>query len=200
MSHVPLAFLFLGALTPLYVVAVLWDRRDKNLRIRRQHQANRPRQASSEEPSAAYRQDPTRMLSKLTLINEEHCMPLVRIDLPQSVDADTAGRIGEAVNKALMEVISVPKGDKFQVITRHPPEGLNLTPEYLGIRYSEKLILIQITLNHGRTSELKKALYRRVADDLAELGLRKQDVFINLVEVPKENWSFGNGEMQYGPQ
>jgi 4-oxalocrotonate tautomerase len=140
------------------------------------------------------------MLSKLTLINVENGMPLVRIDLPESVDANTARKIGEAVNRALMEVVSVPKGDKFQVITRRPPDGLNITPEYLGIRYSEKLMLIQITLNHGRTSELKKALYRRVADDVAELGLRREDVFINLVEVPKENWSFGNGEMQYGSQ
>ena len=124
-------------------------------------------------------------------------MPLVRIDLPQSIDADRAQRIGETINKAMMEVINVPNGDKFQVITRHPPEGRNLTSEYLGIEYSANLVLIQITLNHGRTVELKREFYRRVANDLAELGLRKQDVVINLVEVPKENWSFGNGEMQY---
>ena len=125
-------------------------------------------------------------------------MPLVRIDLPQSIDADRAQKIGEAINKAMMDVINVPKGDKFQVITRHPPEGRNVTSEYLGIHYSNDVTLIQITLNQGRTVELKKAFYRRVANDLAELGLRKQDVVINLVEVPKENWSFGNGEMQYG--
>jgi 4-oxalocrotonate tautomerase len=127
-------------------------------------------------------------------------MPLVRIDLPQSIDANLAQRIGETINKVMIEVISVPNGDKFQVITRHPPDGFNLTSEYLGIRYSNNLVLIQITLNQGRTVELKKAFYRRVADKLAELGLRKQDVVINLVEVAKENWSFGNGEMQYGPQ
>jgi 4-oxalocrotonate tautomerase len=127
-------------------------------------------------------------------------MPLVRIDLPESTDAHTALRIGEAINKAMMEVINVPSGDKFQVITRHPPGGRNLTAEYLGIRYSESLILIQVTLNQGRSVELKRAFYRRVADDLGALGVRKQDVIINLVEVPKENWSFGNGEMQYGPQ
>jgi phenylpyruvate tautomerase PptA (4-oxalocrotonate tautomerase family) len=126
-------------------------------------------------------------------------MPLVRIDLPQSIDADTALRIGEAINKAMMEVIGVPSGDKFQIIARRPPQERNLTAEYLGIRYSSNLALIQITLNHGRTLEQKKAFYRRVADDLAELGVRKQDVLINLVEVAKENWSFGNGEMQYGP-
>lgn len=127
-------------------------------------------------------------------------MPLVRIDLPQSIDAVRAQEIGETINKAMIEVINVPSGDKFQVITRHPPEGRNLTPEYLGIRYSDDLVLIQITLNEGRSVDLKRAFYRRVADELAELGLRREDVVINLVEVPKENWSFGNGQMQYGPQ
>lgn len=127
-------------------------------------------------------------------------MPLLRIDLPQSIDVNSAKMIGEAINKAMIEVISVPNGDKFQVITRHPPEGRNLTSEYLGIRYSNDLVLIQITLNQGRTVELKRAFYKRVAKDLAELGLRREDVVINLVEVPKENWSFGNGEMQYAPQ
>ena len=127
-------------------------------------------------------------------------MPLVRIDLPQSIDAQTARRIGETINQAMIEVINVPHGDKFQVIARHPPEGRNLTPEYLGIRYSDNMVLIQITLNQGRTLEQKKAFYGRVARDLAALGLRRQDVVINLVEVPKENWSFGNGEMQYGPK
>lgn len=127
-------------------------------------------------------------------------MPLVRIDLPQSIDAQTAQRIGETINQAMMDIINVPKADKFQVIARHPPEGRNLTHEYLGIPYSTNMVLIQITLNQGRTLEQKKAFYGRVAHDLAGLGLRKQDVVINLVEVPKENWSFGNGEMQYGPQ
>jgi 4-oxalocrotonate tautomerase len=135
---------------------------------------------------------------QLILIIEEDFMPLVRIDLPESIDANTARKLGETVHKAMTEVINVPKDDKFQVITRHPADGRNLTSEYLGTRYSEKLVLIQITLNQGRTVEQKKTLYRRVADNLAEIGLRRQDVVINLVEVPKENWSFGNGEMQYG--
>jgi phenylpyruvate tautomerase PptA (4-oxalocrotonate tautomerase family) len=57
-----------------------------------------------------------------------------------------------------------------------------------------------VTLNAGRTTELKKKFYKRIAEDLsAELKVRKEDVFISLIEVSKENWSFGNGEMQYGP-
>ena len=127
-------------------------------------------------------------------------MPLVRIDLPQSVDARMALRIGEAIHQAMTELINVPRDDKFQIFARQSPEERNLTSEYLGVRYSDNLMLIQITLNQGRTVELKKAFYRRVASDLSELGVRPQDVFINLVEVAKENWSFGNGEMQYAPQ
>ena len=127
-------------------------------------------------------------------------MPLVRIDLPESIDATTARQVGEAIHQAMIDVINVPSGDKFQIIAWQPAAGRNVTTDYLGIRYSEKLVLIQITLNQGRTEQLKRTFYRRVADDLARLGLRKQDVIINLVEVAKENWSFGDGEMQYGPR
>jgi phenylpyruvate tautomerase PptA (4-oxalocrotonate tautomerase family) len=57
-----------------------------------------------------------------------------------------------------------------------------------------------VTLNEGRTLELKRAFYQAVADGLHErIGLRREDVLINLVEVKKENWSFGNGEAQYAP-
>ena len=92
----------------------------------------------------------------------------------------------------------MPKSDRFQVITEHPKTGLHSDPEYLGIHRSDACVFIQITLKSGRTVEQKQQFYRAVADGLHEtVGLRREDVFINLVEVPKENWSFGNGEAQY---
>ena len=58
--------------------------------------------------------------------------------------------------------------------------------------------MIQITWNEGRTVEQKRALYKAIADGLAgRLGLRRENVFVSLVEVKKENWSFGNGIAQY---
>jgi phenylpyruvate tautomerase PptA (4-oxalocrotonate tautomerase family) len=61
-------------------------------------------------------------------------------------------------------------------------------------------VFIQVTLNLGRTVEVKKALYARIAENLAASpGLRKDDVLVSLVEVPKENWSFGGGVMSYPP-
>src|SRR5215813_11934263 len=115
-------------------------------------------------------------------------MPFVRIDLMQGKSAEYRRTIGEIVYKAMIEVINVPQNDKFQVITEHPPEGLNFPESYLGNRYSPDIIFIQITLNAGRSTELKKAFYRRIADDIHEqLKVRRDDVWINLVEVPKEN-------------
>ncbi len=127
-------------------------------------------------------------------------MPLVRIDIGPGHPAGFGRAVGEIVYRAMTTEISVPADDKFQIISHHEATELNIPKSYLGIEYSEGIVFIQITLNQGRTTELKKKFYKRIADDLhAELGVRKQDVFISLVEVNKENWSFGNGEMQYGP-
>ena len=94
--------------------------------------------------------------------------------------------------------VNVPLNDKFQVITEHAPEELNITPSYMGVNYSADIVLIQITLSRGRSVELKQAFYKRIADDLhRELGLDRQDVFISLVEAGREDWSFGNGVAQY---
>jgi len=125
-------------------------------------------------------------------------MPLVRIDLNKSYNSDNSKKIGELVYRAMEEEISVPKDDKFQIITKHDTSELNIPDSYLGIKYTDKIVIIQITLNGGRSSELKQKLYKRIAEDLnKDLNIRKEDVFISLVEVAKENWSFGNGEAQY---
>lgn len=125
-------------------------------------------------------------------------MPLVRIDFLKGRPEGFGKMAGEIVYEAMRATISVPENDKFQVITEHPPGGLNHADSYLGASYSDGLVLIQITLNAGRTVELKKSLYQRVADDLhAMLGVRREDVVISLVEVSRENWSFGNGIAQY---
>ena len=69
---------------------------------------------------------------------------------------------------------------------------------YMGIERSDDLVILQITVSNTRTVEQKKALFARIAERLShDPGLRQEDVFINLVEVKKENWSFGRGVAQY---
>src|SRR5512143_2153013 len=125
-------------------------------------------------------------------------MPLVRISLREGKSTQARQAISDAVHQAMVDSINVPINDRFQIITQHAPEGLVTDPTYLGVDRSSDVIVIQITLNVGRSLELKRALYMRIVHLLVETaGVRPQDVIINLLEVPKENWSFGNGEAQY---
>jgi 4-oxalocrotonate tautomerase len=125
-------------------------------------------------------------------------MPLVRVSLREGKSASYRAAIGEAIHRAMIETINVPADDRFQTFTEHPSGGLVYDKKYLGIERSDDIVFIQITLNTGRTLDQKRALYRALAEKLAkEPGLRREDVLVSLVEVPKENWSFGNGEMSY---
>ncbi len=125
-------------------------------------------------------------------------MPLVRIDLAQGKTPEHRRALGEVVYDAMRATLNVPPDDRFQVITEHAPGDLVIDPDYLGIRRTPDCVVIQVTLNEGRGVELKRAFYKAVADGLQQrLGMRREDVFISLVEVRKENWSFGNGEAQY---
>jgi phenylpyruvate tautomerase PptA (4-oxalocrotonate tautomerase family) len=128
-------------------------------------------------------------------------MPLVRIDISDNATADLARIASDVVYTAMIEIAKVPPHDKFQLITRHAAEQLVYPSEgYLGIDYTPGIIFIQVFWVVGRSTEVKKAFYRKIADDLhARAGVRKQDVFINLIDSAREDWSFGNGEMQYAP-
>jgi phenylpyruvate tautomerase PptA (4-oxalocrotonate tautomerase family) len=126
-------------------------------------------------------------------------MPLVRISVIRGKPAAQRRKLGEAVHRALVETVDVPEEDRFQLITEHEPGELVFDPGYLGIRRTEGIVLIQITFSAGRSLEQKRLLYRRIAEGLADAGVRREDVWINLVEVPRENWSFGNGSASYAP-
>jgi 4-oxalocrotonate tautomerase len=125
-------------------------------------------------------------------------MPLVRISLMQGKPAAYRAAIGNAVHRAMVESINCPPLDRFQVITEHARGDIVYDPTYLDIKRSDDVVFVQISMNVGRTVEMKRALYRRMTELLnADPGIRPEDVMINLVEVPKENWSFGNGIASY---
>jgi 4-oxalocrotonate tautomerase len=125
-------------------------------------------------------------------------MPLARIDLPAGKPPDYGLAVADVVYEAMIATLNAPKNDRFQVISEHTRETLLIDPTYLDIKRSADALIIQLTLNEGRMVEVKNAFYKAVADGLHErVGLRREDVFISLVEVKKENWSFGNGIAQY---
>jgi phenylpyruvate tautomerase PptA (4-oxalocrotonate tautomerase family) len=122
----------------------------------------------------------------------------VRIDLVEGKSVEYGRGIGDIVYNAMVDVLKVPKDDRFQVIAERPQQFLIADEKYLGVKRTKDCVFIQITLNAGRSVDQKRAFYRAVANGLHfHVGVRTEDVFISLVEVPKENWSFGNGEAQY---
>jgi 4-oxalocrotonate tautomerase len=125
-------------------------------------------------------------------------MPLVRVSLRSGKSAAYKQAIGDGIYQAMLDSFNVPKEDRFVVVSEHDEGEFQFSKSYLDIARSDDLVIIQITANSGRTVEQKKAFFARIAELLSQNpGLRKQDVFINLVEVAKENWSFGNGIAQY---
>jgi phenylpyruvate tautomerase PptA (4-oxalocrotonate tautomerase family) len=125
-------------------------------------------------------------------------MPLVRIDLRRGKSPGYRKAICDSVYRAMTETFGVPKDDRFMIVGEHEPDNFIHAESYLGIAYTDDLVIIQITANDTRTAEQKQAFFAKIAALLAENpGLRKEDVIINLVECKKENWSFGNGIAQY---
>jgi len=125
-------------------------------------------------------------------------MPLVRIALRKGKSPEYRRAISDSIHRAMVETIKIPEQDRFQIVTEHDDAGLVYDPSYLGISRSEGIVVVQITLSAGRTVDVRKALFARIAQLLRESpGVRPEDVFVNLVEVAKENWSFGNGIAQY---
>jgi phenylpyruvate tautomerase PptA (4-oxalocrotonate tautomerase family) len=125
-------------------------------------------------------------------------VPLVRIDIRTNPDPAFARRAAAIVYESMKATINVPDKDNFQILVEHDDRHFVYDPQYLGIKRTDALVMIQITLNEGRTTEMKKALYKSIAEGLhRELQVPMGDVLISLVEVKKENWSFGNGIAQY---
>jgi 4-oxalocrotonate tautomerase len=125
-------------------------------------------------------------------------MPLVRIDLIKGRPETEVAAIGNAVQHALMDCLDVPKRDHFQVITEHASGRLIYDPDYLDVKRTDGIVLVQVFLSAGRSTAQKLAFYAKAAELLArDAKVRPEDVTITLAENVRENWSFGNGVAQY---
>jgi phenylpyruvate tautomerase PptA (4-oxalocrotonate tautomerase family) len=122
-------------------------------------------------------------------------MPFARIDLARGKTPEYRATVGDVVYEGIVGVLKAPEGDRFMVIGEHAPENFVFDPKFLNIARSPDLIFIQVTSTVGNTKEQKRAFFRQMADELnRRLSVRREDVFISLVFVDREDWSFGNGE------
>ncbi|MBN9668789.1 tautomerase family protein [Roseibium aggregatum] len=126
-------------------------------------------------------------------------MPLTQVSLMKgSKSPAQKAAILDEIYQAMRETFDVPQDDKFMTITEHAREDFLFGRHYMNIPRSDDLMIIQLTVSDTRSQEKKKALFARIVKGLVhEVGVRAEDVFINLVETKTENWSFGNGIAQY---
>ncbi|MGO4714843.1 tautomerase family protein [Bradyrhizobium sp. 2TAF24] len=125
-------------------------------------------------------------------------MPLTQISLRSGKPAAYRQAICDGLYRAMRETFNVPENDQFMTITEFDAANFRFNASYLNVARSDDLVIIQITANDTRTIDQKKALFRRIVELLGDNpGIRPDDVFINIVEVKKENWSFGFGLAQY---
>lgn len=125
-------------------------------------------------------------------------MPLSHIALRRGKPAQYRKAIMQGLYEAMRETFNVPEDDLFMQVSEHDAEDFLYGRHYLDIDRSDDLVIIQLTVSNTRTVEQKKALFARIAEKLGKKpGIRPQDVFVNLVETGKENWSFGHGLAQY---
>lgn len=124
-------------------------------------------------------------------------MPLLQISLRAGKPDAYRQAIFDGLYRAMRETLDVPEDDQFMTITEHDAANFRYGAAF-GITRSDDLVFIQITVFDTRTAVQKKALFRRISELLRESpGIRPEDVFVNILEAAKENWSVGNGLAQF---
>ncbi|WP_338556436.1 tautomerase family protein [Paenibacillus sp. KS-LC4] len=121
-------------------------------------------------------------------------MPLTRIVTLKGRSSKEKSHIIEVVLQTIVNKLHVPENDRFLIVEELDRENFRFDPNCLDIERSDGFLIVQISLNAGRSAEMKKEFYAALTEQLhQQCGIRTEDVFINLVEVTKENWSYGNG-------
>jgi 4-oxalocrotonate tautomerase len=125
-------------------------------------------------------------------------MPLTRVSVLKGKPPEYRQAIMVGLYQAMREVFDVPEDDRFMTIDEYDKSNFLYDKNYLGIARDDDLVIIQITVNNTRGPQQKGALFARIAELLAKNpGIKPENILVNLLEVPKENWSFGNGIAQY---
>jgi phenylpyruvate tautomerase PptA (4-oxalocrotonate tautomerase family) len=125
-------------------------------------------------------------------------MPLAKIHLLEGrYDEARLAKISGAVQAALMNTLGVPADDFYQLIFELPKKRFLHTPSFVGMHYTDDLVILDISLIQGRPKETRLALLKDInARVAAAADISPDDIMILLYELPGENISFGQGEAQ----
>ena len=125
-------------------------------------------------------------------------MPVAKIHVPEGrYDKARLGDVSRAVQNALISALDIPTEDFFQIIHVLPRGQFLHTPSFLGLNYSDDLIVLEITFISGRPKEKRLRLLKALNEAVVSAaGIAPDDLLITLYETPGENISFGRGLAQ----
>ena len=119
-------------------------------------------------------------------------MAIVRVDYCRPLDNLQCQALLTGINTTMQTVLGVPAGENYVISQLHEVDAILHAPGDCPRERRAELVFVQITLNQGRSPELKQQFFRTLSAALAEsTPFRPENIFINLVEVARENWSFG---------
>jgi 4-oxalocrotonate tautomerase len=125
-------------------------------------------------------------------------MPVAKIHILEGqYNEARIGKVSSAVQNGLISALGIPPEDFFQIIHVLPRSQFRHTPSFLGLHYSDDLIILEITFISGRPREKRLALLKTLNDGVvAAAGISPDDLLITLYETAGENISFGRGLAQ----
>jgi len=125
-------------------------------------------------------------------------MPVFHAHIPRGrFSSERKAAIGNALNRSLVVALGIPPGDRFIVISEHGIDALFIDPTFMEMERSADAMIIEVQLGAHRPASQKAALMAEICRQLGEAaGIAPDDVFISIIPVPNENFSFGRGIAQ----
>ncbi|MBO0456433.1 tautomerase family protein [Enterococcus hulanensis] len=124
-------------------------------------------------------------------------MPLMKIDMIKGRNEDEIKEILDISYQVMLEAFHAPEGDRYQIVTQHEPLEMQILDTGLGFERTDQVIIFSLT-TRPRTSEEKQNFYSQLVKELeGQLGIKPEDVMINLTVNSDEDWSFGFGRAQF---
>jgi phenylpyruvate tautomerase PptA (4-oxalocrotonate tautomerase family) len=125
-------------------------------------------------------------------------MPVFHAHIPKGrFSKEQKIAMGNALNQSLVEALNIPKEDRFVILSEHGEDELFIHPTFMEMNRTENAMIVTVLMGAHRPAADKTALLAAIPRLLeADVGISPDDVFIALVPVPNENFSFGRGIAQ----
>jgi hypothetical protein len=90
-------------------------------------------------------------------------MPIAKIHVLEGrYDERRLGNVSRAVQDALISILKIPSDDFFQIIHVLPRNRFLHTPSFVGMKYSDDFMLLEVAFISGRPKETRLALLKEL--------------------------------------